>query len=178
MTEHNTLSGPGPALSIQQLNALEAQLDCPLPEDYRKFLLLNNGGTPAHATFRVTAEAGNDGDDEQEQEGEEWWVDYFYRIDPHLAGPAKDAETGSLAFWRAVLDAYLPPDAIPIACVARDSFWLLYLRGPRRGEVHLIDWDEVDESGGDERSPDDIEAGRRFIASSFGKAFASLYEGD
>jgi len=169
MIEQNPLRDAGPALSVAAIEALEQRLGASLPEDYRQFLLECNGGTPMRAAFRPRAD---DGDDD-----EEFWVDYFYRIDDHLAGPASDAAPGTLAFWREVLRGYLPPDAIPVACVARDSFWLLFLRGPRRGEVHLVDWDEVAESG-EERSPEDLEAAMHLVAGSFGEAFGKLYASD
>lgn len=165
MTEQNPLHDQGPSLSVAEIEALEQRLDAPLPDDYRKFLLECNGGTPAWAAFRAGDEDGD---------GDEFWVDYFYRIDGHLAGPAADAPPGTLAFWREVLRGYLPSEAIPVACVARDSFWLLFLQGPRRGEVHLVDWDEVDESG-EEPSPEDLEPAMHLVAGSFGEAFGQLY---
>ena len=167
MTEQNPLRDTGPALSVAEIEALERRLGASLPEDYRRFLLECNGGTPTRAAFGV-----DDGDDD-----DEFWVDYFYRIDDHLAGPAADAPPGTLAFWREALRAYLPPEAIPVACVARDSFWLLFVSGPRSGEVHLVDWDEVDE-GGDEPSPDDLEPAMHLVARSFGEAFGKLNESD
>ena len=164
MIEQNPLCDAGPVLSVADIEALEQRLGTSLPEDYRQFLLESNGGTPERAAFRVGDEP-------------EFWVDYFYRIDDHLAGPAADAPPGTLAFWRQVLDGYLPPDAIPVACVARDSFWLLFLRGPRRGEVHLVDWDEVDEDS-NEPSPEELEPAMHRVAGSFGEAFGKLYESD
>jgi hypothetical protein len=53
VTENNPLERSGPPLTPAKIAKLEAQLGAPLPDDYRRFLLESNGGTPELAHFTV-----------------------------------------------------------------------------------------------------------------------------
>ena len=55
-----------------------------------------------------------------------------------------------------------------------DSLLLLYLRGPRRGEVHLVDTNLVGEPL-DLPTAEDIEKTREFVAPSFGAFLSMLF---
>jgi hypothetical protein len=46
------IADPGPPLSLDDLKAAEHRLNLRLPNDYRTFLLANNGGEPTPAWFR------------------------------------------------------------------------------------------------------------------------------
>ena len=56
--------------------------------------------------------------------------------------------------------------------MVRDDVLVLYVTGPRRGEVHLRAAEYVDES--EEQTPESVEAAMRFVAPSFGAFFTSL----
>jgi hypothetical protein len=178
MTDENPLRGAGAPLSSATLAKLEAQLGAPLPDNYRRFLLRSNGGTPAKAAFSVEtgpAPAGMAKKWRDKWEArQERWVDQFFTIDDHLAKGDDSASPETLAFWRAADWAMLPPETLPIAAVTRDDILLLYLRGPRKGEVHLRCDEYLDASK--DATPQDVEAAIRFVARSFDDFFNGLHD--
>src|SRR5262245_28674989 len=53
------ITGSGPPLSLDNLKAVEKRLNLSLPDDYRTFLLANNGGKLTPAWFRHGTEPGD-----------------------------------------------------------------------------------------------------------------------
>jgi hypothetical protein len=179
MTQDNPLTWAGPPLTPEQIARLEAQLGAALPDDYRRFLLESNGGIPERGSFTVQLGPppkwmSPKWQAKWQSRGERW-VDSFCTIDERLATPDSQASSDTLSFWLGAADwAPLPPDAIPIGRVSRDDFLLLYIRGPRRGEVHLVAWDYIDET--QETTPEAIAEATYFVAPSFEAFFRGLAE--
>jgi len=48
-----TFRNSGPKIAARQIRAIEEQLGSKLPEDYRRFLLRTNGGTPSRVYFDI-----------------------------------------------------------------------------------------------------------------------------
>ncbi len=117
----------GPKLRASQIKAMEAQLGCSLPEDYRSFLLRHNGGTPKRKFFMYKPSAEYPSQ-----------VSRFYFIDKFLAEPSSKAANGSLSsqlyFHR---NDDLLKDCLLIAEDEIADPILLGLKGRRRGKVML-----------------------------------------
>ena len=62
------------------------------------------------------------------------------------------------------------------AAVTRDDVLLIYIRGPRRGEVHLLCSDYLDAK--EEATEQDVQGAIRFVARTFGEFLDGLYEAD
>ena len=176
MTENNPLENAGPPLTADQIAAMESQLGASLPDDYRQFLLQTNGGKPTKAMFQFDAGPAPRWMAKKWQAKwkprQEAWIESFHRIDENLAMPDPDAP-GTLAFWRAQDWLMLPREALRIATVTRDDVLLLYLSGPRRGEIQVMCTEQIDES--EEPTEQTVEAAIHFVAPSFGEFFSALY---
>lgn len=180
MIEQNRCLRAGPPLSPERIAALEAQLGAALPDDYRRFLLETNGGAPEKAMFRVYVGPAPTWMAEQwRAKWDDWqeaWVDDFFVIDRRLAEADRESPTTTLAFWRAQDWQMRPPDALQIACVSRDDLLLIYLRGPRRGQVHLLCDAYLDAAQAP--TPQATAAAIRFVAPSFEAFFSGLYKSE
>lgn len=113
----------GPKLTRQRLESLPVWL----PDDYKDFLLLHNGGTPVNGSFRYPFE------------GTETisTIDFFYAV---------RAKPNRYRFDNLIYDGFLhyrndlPRLSIPIARVDEDSFVLLFEAGPYRDGVWYYIW--------------------------------------
>ncbi len=156
----------GPKLVAKQLRALEAQLGCELPEDYREFLLKHNGGDPDKKCF-----VANEGD------AETTWVDFFHQVDQHLADPSEEAEPCSIAFERYASGEVTPDDCLIIGKAARDDLVLLRIRGKRRGQIDLKNMEELGPPLADSDWGKDKEQGVHPLAKSF-SAFLEMLQSE
>jgi hypothetical protein len=154
----------GPKLVAKQLKALETQLGCELPEDYREFLLKHNGGDPDKKCFYASR-----GD------AETTWVDFFHQVDEHLGGSCEEAEPCSIAFERFAYGEVTPDDCLIIGKAARDDLLLLRIRGKRRGQIDLKNMEELGPPLADSDWGADKEQGVRPVAKSF-SAFLKMLQ--
>jgi hypothetical protein len=122
----------GPKLDQKRIEAFESQLGTQLPDEYRQFLLEQNGGIPKPAFFSC------DGRDSLD------WVDYFCSLGEQLLQASEKSASNSLASAAKRDGAYVPSDALIIGYCCRDDLLLIFVRGRRRGQVHLKAIDEVE----------------------------------
>lgn len=112
-----------PQINQSTIEAFEASIGVGIPEDFRKFLLMNNGGEPVKAEFSIEGWG-------------ETLVHVFYGLD-----------TGYKAYdidWsRSNFEDVLPKEVIPIACDPGGYLICLGLEGNARGKLYF--WDR----GGD-----------------------------
>lgn len=123
--EQLTFTQCGTELSVEQLTALEDQLGCKLPRDYRGFLLKHNGGYPSRGSFE-TKTGGID---------YLTWVDYFHSVDENLGRACEDAEYNTISFNHFQYGTVVPKNCLIIGTVARDNLLLLRIHGKDRGRV-------------------------------------------
>jgi SMI1 / KNR4 family (SUKH-1) len=150
-------------LSQEKLVAFEQQLGTKLPDEYRQFMMESNGGRPKDGYF-----TRNDGSAARDA-----WVDYFYMIDDRLALPDPNPPTEAIAFWNYHFGSMMPTSSLMIATVCRDDRLLLMLAGQHRGEVHLVDWQVVEEVC--QPTAAAVAKAMRFVAPSFGQFYYGLY---
>src|SRR5207237_9654702 len=100
--------GPRPPFGPKQLSALEDQLGCELPADYREFLLNHNGGTPDKGYFEAPHYPGIT------------WVDHFLPVDEHLATPTEQTDVTSVAFMHHAFGNWIADDCLIVGVVVRD----------------------------------------------------------
>lgn len=113
--------------SQESLNALETQLGCRLPRDYRDFLETHNGGRPSPRAFRFVTPQGH----------EESAVQFFFTTD----------STGKpYVIWDAVCvyKDRIPEGLLPVACDSFGNLVLLDLGARNAGSVYF--WDHEKES--------------------------------
>ena len=115
---------PG-TLSDQILKVLERYWELKLPDPYRNFLLLNNGGEPKTSYFSF--KNGNGGSD----------VRFFLGIYP-------DKDNDLLNHLK-IYKGRLPQNVFPIAYDSGGNLILISVKGPDRGKVYF--WDHEMESG-------------------------------
>lgn len=159
-----TFTNCGPKLGPNELRALEEQLGCELPTDYREFLLRHNGGDPDKKCFYAS-----------KGDAETTWVDFFHQVDEHLAGPCEEAEPCSIAFERFASAEVTPDDCLIIGKAARDDLLLLRIRGKRRGQIDLKNMEELGPPLADSDWGKDKEEGVHPLAKSF-SAFLEMLQ--
>ncbi len=133
----------------ERIRALERALQASLPEDYRAFLRVHNGGEPQRACFAFTDREGRAADSV---------ISRFYGVDD----PGDDLEKT----WRYFLEGErVPPGYLPIARDVFGNMLLLSLAPASFGSVHF--WDhELEHLEG--------EAMVSFVAGSFEALVVSL----
>jgi len=138
---------PGSQLAPDEIEDFEAAIGTRLPEDYRKFLTLTNGGGPAEGRAWVKLKRG--------WIGSNWiCIDFFYG----LSRP--DVRAYELARIWSIFKARLPTDFLPIATDSYGNQILIGLRRPKEGSVYF--WNH-------EREVSPV-----LIASSFREFYAKL----
>jgi hypothetical protein len=146
---------PGPSISDQDLAALERELGVRLPDDYREFMLVHNGGRPEPADFPIPGEPVPDS----------WSTLQFFLS---LNGQEYYTDLG----WH--LDMFrdrVPAELLPIAYDPGGNLVCLGIRGEHRGTVFF--WDHELEAEED-KEPD--YRNLSFVAESFTAFLQSLSE--
>jgi hypothetical protein len=149
MTE---FSETGPPVTKADVDAFEAEIDSPLPEDYRRFLLTTNGGVPSDNTV-----------DEPSQE--------IVGIEGFFCLGVESGElsmAGALRVW----NSRYPATMLAIAA-CEGSCLLLTLDGDHVGEV--LYWDHDGEAQPDEPPTND---NLSHVADAFTELLDSLYTWD
>jgi cell wall assembly regulator SMI1 len=107
-----------PPVTAERLRTFEADLGYPLPNEYREFLLLYNGGHPEQSVFRLP-------------DGAEAAVHWFYSL--------YEGTVSSLTRSLKSLRERIPPATLPIANDGLGNQVLLGLAGDVGGKVYF--WD-------------------------------------
>jgi hypothetical protein len=129
----------GPVLSEKDLEMFESQMRCRLPSDYRNFMLTQNGGDPNLKHFRVGSECFDT------------WLEYFTQLDKNYGSPSPESYYCTIAYQHYAYRKFLPNDCIIIGCAVGQDVLLLYVRGPKYGQVAIkiiddlgLPWDDED----------------------------------
>jgi hypothetical protein len=120
-----TMENPGPRLSESDISNLEMRLGMALPEQYRRFLLDFNGGTPTPDTVDIEGLPGASAD-----------VQVFFGI-------GRPVESSGLEWNMATLAERLKEGLLPIASDSGGSVFCLSLQGRNRGAVLYCDLQSV-----------------------------------
>ncbi|WP_437631955.1 SMI1/KNR4 family protein [Sorangium sp. So ce854] len=120
-----TIENHGPRISDADISSLEERLGAVLPEEYRRFLLEFNGGSPTPDTVDVEGLPGASAD-----------VQVFFGI-------GRSIESSNLDWNLAALAERLEAGMIPIAADSGGNVFCLALQGRRRGSVFYCDLESV-----------------------------------
>jgi hypothetical protein len=127
-----TITGSYPAVTLQDIEALESRKQLSLPDDYKKFLLRSNGGRPTPAGFEVPGWPGRASS-----------VHEFYGI--------HSREHCNLEFWIDEHSDRLPAGFITIGSDPGANALCMATTGKNRGKIYYWDsspdWDLPPESG-------------------------------
>lgn len=123
MTRHLMWSESGPRIANRDLSDAEASLRCSLPNDYRRFVLRHNGGVPSLVIFPIDRMPKN-------PTGEVRCLRSIGHPDDVLDLVASN---GRLAHA-------LPPLCVSVGDDASGDQILLFVDGPRTGQVWFYDW--------------------------------------
>lgn len=117
----------GPALRGTQLSTMEFLLCDRLPEDYRSFLRRHNGGIPVPSYFIWRAPT---------EEKRCSRVDRLFGLDPR---PLHDPHRSGDCIWVTLkYGGLLPRWSVPIGFVDDENVLLIYVGGPREGQIWLM----------------------------------------
>ena len=114
----------GPALSVSDIHESECRMGCAWPEDYRQFLLRNNGGMPLRSRFTIVAT------------GREDTVEMFYGVNPI-------EEKDWVIYQRESSRDLLPQCLLTIGHDPAKNYICLGIAGKYRNKVYL--WDKSGE---------------------------------
>ncbi|KAJ3052784.1 hypothetical protein HK102_011830 [Quaeritorhiza haematococci] len=117
-------------LREDRLSEFERQLNHPLPQDYRSFLLEHNGGVPMKKMFTM------EGDDYASE------VDKLLPLGLDMPMPARGYKFDSVISASIQLGRYLPDECLTIGTVDIHYPLLIFVRGERLGQIYLKDMDE------------------------------------
>jgi cell wall assembly regulator SMI1 len=120
------IESPGPTISEDQVLRLEADLGVRLPEDYRKFLLHNNGGTPELDTVDVPNAPGSPTD-----------VQVFFGI-------SRDVESSNLDWNRQTFRDRIPAGFLPVATDSGGNLFCLALANNNAAKIFYCDIESPD----------------------------------
>jgi cell wall assembly regulator SMI1 len=116
------------SISASELEAIEKKLGIHLPDQYRSFLLVHNGGRPTPSIFRYRNEAGPYTDSE---------VDWF------LAIQSKDYNDFETYYDRYKIHRIrMPTELVPIADDPGGNVICIVVDGPKLGAVYFWDHEE------------------------------------
>jgi hypothetical protein len=156
-----SFSDTGRPLTQRQLTQFELLcIDDKLPDDYRRFLLKHNGGSPIPDQFQWR----------RSRENRSASLDRLLGVDPgRLDEPRGLDVVNAILRWR----DELPRFSIPIGVVDRDDILLLFTFGPRRGQIWIKDWEQVSPTVD---KPTDAESAVYFVAGSFTDFLGMLHK--
>lgn len=108
----------GPTLTEADMQKLEKQLGCPLPTEYRQFMIAHNGGEPAsHARFMFN--------------GVLWQVEWLYTI--NFAGKAE-----SLPYAAKSSRDMIPKCLLPIGRLESSHLLAIGVFGCLRDQIYIV----------------------------------------
>jgi len=113
----------GEPLTEADIADFERYLGCPLPRDYRKFLLNHNGGTPEPDGFSLVYWGGKSEDDQVS----------FYGLGPSVR------EGHNLRWTQECFKGRIPSELLPIGDDPGGNQLCLCIHGKQSGSVHF--WD-------------------------------------
>jgi hypothetical protein len=118
------IENEGPRISIDDIQAIEAEIDVELSPEYRDFLLRYNGGVPTPNTVDVFGAPGTPTD-----------VQVFFGI-------RRSVETNNLLWNRSLILERCPGcDVLPIACDSGGNIFCLKVERRVAAEVIYVDLD-------------------------------------
>ncbi len=120
------------ALTEDSLQAVEQKYSCQLPDDYRRFLLENNGAFPSPDCVSF------------EEAGQKTASDVFC-----FFAIADDRAWASMEWHYETYFGRLPKDTLPIARDSGGNLWLLSVRSDDAGSIYFWDhgsYDTFDET--------------------------------
>ncbi|MGK3998678.1 SMI1/KNR4 family protein [Sorangium sp. So ce1024] len=120
-----TIENHGPRISDNDIANFEERLGAVLPEDYRRFLLEFNGGSPTPDTVNIEGLPGAYAD-----------VQTFFGI-------GRTIESSNLDWNLATLTERLEAGMLPIAVDSGGNVFCLAIQGHRRGSVLYCDLESV-----------------------------------
>lgn len=120
-------------ITTEELANLETRLSFEFPEEYRKFLLVHNGGRPDHPCFLFKRKQSDDSDS---------LVNCFFSIN---GSEYTDFETLFRIFK--VDGIRVPAELVPIADDPFGNLICIAVAGPKRGAVYFWDHDTEAEDG-------------------------------
>lgn len=139
-------------LTLEKLKAVEKIIGVTLPEEYRKFLLAHNGGSPRPQAFEYRC------GDRPPRLGA---VAYFLAI--------YDGDAENFLDFYETFRGRIPPDTIPVARDPGGNLILLGTSGPNAGKVFF--WIKDEEADEDEEAD---YSNVCFVAETFNKFLESL----
>lgn len=119
----NEMQSPGRAVNERDVAELERLVGRRLPDDYRRFLLANNGGMPVPDAFPIQGF-------QEEEEGE---IQVFFGIE-------REVESSDLAWNFKTFKGRVPSNLLPIACNSGGDLICLSLE-----DDAVFFWDSMDE---------------------------------
>ncbi len=120
------IQSPGKPLAEEDVAELERLIGRRLPDDYRAFLLANNGGMPVPDAFPIHGFP-------EEDEGE---IQVFFGI-------GREVESSDLSWNVNTFKERVPPNLLPIACNSGGDLICLSVSGDDVGAG--LFWDSTDE---------------------------------
>ena len=126
------LSSTGKDLTMEDITNLEKTLKLTFPDDYRSFLLKNNGGEPDRTLYKFN-ENGRESED---------IIHFFIGIVP-------DKDYSDLEYQANYFHSQdrIPKRLIPIACDPGGNLILMGVKGPQRNKVYFWDHETEYEEG-------------------------------
>ena len=125
------ITDPGPTLTEHDIEVAENAMGVRFPDDYRHFLLQNNGGKPDPNMFLIP---------DHPLSGQSDLLDWFYCI-------AQDSPIDIISAYR-VFNGRVPSECLPIGCDPGDNQICLVTSGIKQGKIYF--WDHEEEADEDE----------------------------
>lgn len=127
-----TIINSAQALSVSDIAALEARLGAALPPAYQEFLLTQNGGQPQPSAFQFIRGGKT----------REWtWVGGLKSVTPPTTRWINVEATPD---WK---KAEIPEGGLEIGYGPESQGIILFLSGPRKGQVWYKDYESCEDEG-------------------------------
>lgn len=114
----------GTPASDRDIGVFENKIGAKLPEAYSAFLAGINGGQPKPNRLKVIW-------------GNQSWASYFEAVTVNVLYGLRDDDGLNLEEELDDMEDRLPRDAIPIGSDPGGSLFLLFLKGPCTGQIHI-----------------------------------------